>query len=227
MHSFGHAAYFGIGAYGAACWSIAARPMPLALVVAPLVAPAGALLFGWFAVRLSGVYLAMLTLAFAQIVWAIVFQWEDPDRRLKWRPRHLAAAPFDQRLGLLPADAVLAVIASCCCGDCCSRRSAPRCAPDAIRHCVRKRSASTSSACTGSPSRSRDDLRRGWRPLRLRQGLDLAGTIARWPLDRRPRHGAARRHSDPDRADGRRPGVSCCRTPSCARPSTGARCWAS
>ena len=33
-------------------------------------------LFGWFAVRLSGVYLAMLTLAFAQIVWAVVFQWE-------------------------------------------------------------------------------------------------------------------------------------------------------
>ena len=43
----------------------------------PLAAGAGALLFGWFAVRLSGVYLAMLTLAFAQIVWAIVFQWEN------------------------------------------------------------------------------------------------------------------------------------------------------
>ena len=51
-------------------------PMGLALVAAPLVALAGALLFGWFAVRLSGVYLAMLTLAFAQIVWALVFQWE-------------------------------------------------------------------------------------------------------------------------------------------------------
>src|SRR5262249_26838863 len=38
--------------------------------------PRRALLFGWFAVRLSGVYLAMLTLAFAQIVWALVFQWE-------------------------------------------------------------------------------------------------------------------------------------------------------
>ena len=46
------------------------------LLAAPLVALAGALLFGWFAVRLSGVYLAMLTLAFAQIVWALVFQWE-------------------------------------------------------------------------------------------------------------------------------------------------------
>ena len=78
MHSFGHAAYFGLGAYGAA---LAVRalglPMELALVVAPFVAAAGALLFGWFCVRLSGVYLAMLTLAFAQIVWSIVFQWDD------------------------------------------------------------------------------------------------------------------------------------------------------
>jgi len=78
MHSFGHAAYFGLGAYGAALlvkWL--AAPMGVALAAAPIVALAGALLFGWFAVRLSGVYLAMLTLAFAQIVWAAVFQWED------------------------------------------------------------------------------------------------------------------------------------------------------
>lgn len=77
MHSFGHAAYFGLGAYGAALlvkWF--AAPMGVALAAAPLVALMGALLFGWFAVRLSGVYLAMLTLAFAQIVWAAVFQWE-------------------------------------------------------------------------------------------------------------------------------------------------------
>ena len=77
MHSFGHAAYFGLGAYGAA---LAVRllhvPMEVALVLGPLVAAAGALLYGWFCVRLSGVYLTMLTLAFAQITWAIVFQWD-------------------------------------------------------------------------------------------------------------------------------------------------------
>ena len=78
MHSFGHAAYFGLGAYGAALLvKFAAMPMLGAIVLAPFVALAGALLFGWFAVRLSGVYLAMLTLAFAQIVWSIVFQWEN------------------------------------------------------------------------------------------------------------------------------------------------------
>ncbi|MBU6270435.1 MAG: ABC transporter permease [Betaproteobacteria bacterium] len=77
MHSFGHAAYFGLGAYGAALGVKAlALPMELALLAAPLLALAGALVFGWFAVRLSGVYLAMLTLAFAQIVWALVFQWD-------------------------------------------------------------------------------------------------------------------------------------------------------
>lgn len=78
MHSFGHAAYFGLGAYGAAVLVRASgMPMELALVVAPLVAALGAFIYGWFTVRLSGVYLAMLTLAFAQITWAIVYQWDS------------------------------------------------------------------------------------------------------------------------------------------------------
>ena len=78
MHSFGHAAYFGLGAYGAGLLlKLGGLPMPLALALGPLVAAIGAIVFGWFAVRLSGVYLAMLTLAFAQIVWSIVFQWEQ------------------------------------------------------------------------------------------------------------------------------------------------------
>lgn len=78
MVSFGHAAVFGLGAYGAA---LAAKhlgaPMEVALLAAPAVAALGAALFGWFCVRLSGVYLAMLTLAFAQVVWATAFQWYD------------------------------------------------------------------------------------------------------------------------------------------------------
>ncbi len=78
MHSFGHAAYFGLGAYGAALLvRMLGLPMEAALVFGPLAAVAGALVFGWFSVRLSGVYLAMLTLAFAQIVWAVVFQWDS------------------------------------------------------------------------------------------------------------------------------------------------------
>ncbi|MES2508666.1 MAG: ABC transporter permease [Pseudomonadota bacterium] len=78
MHSFGHAAYFGLGAYGAALLvRSTGMPMEASLIVAPLVAAAGAFIYGWFAVRLSGVYLAMLTLAFAQITWAITYQWDS------------------------------------------------------------------------------------------------------------------------------------------------------
>ncbi|WP_034301543.1 ABC transporter permease [Herbaspirillum sp. RV1423] len=78
MHSFGHAAYFGLGAYAAALALTRLQlPMEAALIVGPLAAAGGALLFGWFCVRLSGVYLAMLTLAFAQIVWAVIYQWDD------------------------------------------------------------------------------------------------------------------------------------------------------
>jgi branched-chain amino acid transport system permease protein len=78
MVSFGHAAYFGLGAYaGALLFKKAGLPMELALVLAPLVAGLFAVVYGWFCVRLSGVYLAMLTLAFAQISWSIVFQWDE------------------------------------------------------------------------------------------------------------------------------------------------------
>ena len=77
MHSFGHAAYFGLGAYAAALLVRSLQlPMEVALLVAPVAAGLGALLYGWFCVRLSGVYLAMLTLAFAQITWAICYQWD-------------------------------------------------------------------------------------------------------------------------------------------------------
>lgn len=75
MASFGHAAWFGLGAYAAAfAVKGLALGMGAGLLLAPLFAGLAAALFGWFVVRLSGVYLAMLTLAFAQIVWAAMFQ---------------------------------------------------------------------------------------------------------------------------------------------------------
>ena len=112
MHSFGHAAYFGLGAYGAALlvkWL--AAPMGVALLGAPLLALAGALLFGWFAVRLSGVYLAMLTLAFAQIVWAGVFQWESLTGGSNGIVGVWPSAPFDSRVPFYLMALALAVVA--------------------------------------------------------------------------------------------------------------------
>lgn len=77
LHSFGHAAWFGLGAYGAALsHRLMQWPMGAALVAGTVFAALAAALFSAFAIRLSGVYFAMLTLAFAQLVWAGVFQWD-------------------------------------------------------------------------------------------------------------------------------------------------------
>jgi len=77
MVSFGHAAYFALGAYAAALLvKQAAWPMPLALAASPFAAAAGALFFGFFIVRLTHTYFAMLSLAFAQIVFTVIFKWK-------------------------------------------------------------------------------------------------------------------------------------------------------
>jgi len=74
--SFGHAAFFALGAYGAALshlhWGAG---LPAALAAGMLLALAAALAFGALVVRSSGVYLAMLSLALAQVIWAAATQW--------------------------------------------------------------------------------------------------------------------------------------------------------
>lgn len=76
--SFGHAAYFGIGAYACAILTKTyGMPFVVGLAAAPLLAGAFAAVFGFFCVRLTRIYFAMLTLAFAQIVWAICLKWND------------------------------------------------------------------------------------------------------------------------------------------------------
>ena len=76
MGSFGHAAYFGLGAYGAALALKLGLGFVAAMGCGIGLAGVAAWLFGWFSVRLSGTYMAMLTLAFAQIIWSVVFQWD-------------------------------------------------------------------------------------------------------------------------------------------------------
>jgi branched-chain amino acid transport system permease protein len=76
--SFGHAAYFGIGAYTAGIlMKRAGLSFLLAFPAAGVMAAVFAGVFGFFCVRLTRIYFAMLTLAFAQIVWAICFQWNE------------------------------------------------------------------------------------------------------------------------------------------------------
>lgn len=114
--SFGHAAFFGLGAYAAAL-AIAhlGAPMELAVVVAPVVAGLVAGAFGAFCARLSGVYLAMLTLAFAQILWSVVFQWYDVtggDNGILgiWPPSYLASPTAFYYLTLLVAGGMIFIL---------------------------------------------------------------------------------------------------------------------
>ncbi|MGH7094164.1 MAG: branched-chain amino acid ABC transporter permease, partial [Stellaceae bacterium] len=74
--SFGHVAYFGVGAY--VCGILMKTysvPFIFAFPAAGLGAGLFALVSGYFCVRLIKLYFAMLTLAFSQIVWAIAYKW--------------------------------------------------------------------------------------------------------------------------------------------------------
>lgn len=83
--SFGHAAFFGLGAYATAIvfrestnggtTEISNAAFFLSLVAAPPVAALGALIVGFFCVRLTGIYFAILTLAFGELLFYIVFSW--------------------------------------------------------------------------------------------------------------------------------------------------------
>jgi branched-chain amino acid transport system permease protein len=117
MVSFGHAVTFGLGAYGAALLVQAARaPMLVSFLAAPLVAAAGATLIGFFCVRLSSIYCAMLTLAFCQIAYAVVHQWYDVtggDNGLLgiWPPRWLATPLSYYYFALLACAGGIALLA--------------------------------------------------------------------------------------------------------------------
>jgi branched-chain amino acid transport system permease protein len=74
MVSFGHSAYFGLGGYVAALALKAAPGMLASLVWPALAAALAALVIGFFAIRVSGVYFIMLTLAFSQMFYAYAFQ---------------------------------------------------------------------------------------------------------------------------------------------------------
>ncbi|GIK54512.1 MAG: branched-chain amino acid ABC transporter permease [Chloroflexi bacterium] len=82
LPSFGHAAFFGLGAYTAAYLS-SNHPLALGLTsnlllllpVVVLVTAVTALFVGFFALRTSGVYFLMITLAFAQMLFSVAIRW--------------------------------------------------------------------------------------------------------------------------------------------------------
>ena len=74
--SFGHAAYFGLGAYGAAMAIkyLGAGTLP-AIALGVVVATIAAMVIGALIVKLRGVYFAMVTIAFGQVFYFIAFRW--------------------------------------------------------------------------------------------------------------------------------------------------------
>lgn len=76
-YSFGHAAFMAIGAYAASILTLNfAWPLPLAMLVSAVVGAAAGAVIGWMALRLSLLYLAIITFIFAQLVELLLAQWE-------------------------------------------------------------------------------------------------------------------------------------------------------
>lgn len=74
--SFGHAAYYGIGAYTTGLLMVKANmPLLICLPISMVTSGIVAAILGYFCVRLRGIYFAILTMAFGQLVYYIIFQW--------------------------------------------------------------------------------------------------------------------------------------------------------
>ena len=79
MMSFGHAAFFGVGAYTCALLLVKSScPLLLAFLAAPVAAALVGLAIGYLSVRIKGVfYFAIITLSFAQLVYILVYKWRS------------------------------------------------------------------------------------------------------------------------------------------------------
>jgi branched-chain amino acid transport system permease protein len=100
--SFGHAAYFGLGAYGAGMTIRYLLPStPLGILVGVLVGTAAACVIGALIARLRGVYFAMVTIAFGQVFYFIAFRWNSvtggDDGLSGWKrmPLHIGSRTID------------------------------------------------------------------------------------------------------------------------------------
>jgi len=76
LPSLGHAAYFGVAAYAVAILATEHRVGFAGCLAAGLVAAAvTAALFGLIAIRASGTYFLMITLALGMVIWGLAFRW--------------------------------------------------------------------------------------------------------------------------------------------------------
>lgn len=104
--SFGHVAFYAIGAYVSALMTMAGVPLPLAMASAALITAGVGALLAIPAVRVSGPYLAMVTIAFGFIIHHGLIEW----RSVTGGANGLAGVPMPGT-GSLPADTGLALMA--------------------------------------------------------------------------------------------------------------------
>jgi len=100
--SFGHAAYFGLGAYGTGlALKYLTASTPVSLICGTLLGGVAGALLGALITRRRGVYFAMVTIAFGQVFYYIAFQWsaltggDDGLRGFSRQPLHLGPVLID------------------------------------------------------------------------------------------------------------------------------------
>jgi branched-chain amino acid transport system permease protein len=76
MFQFHHGVFYGVGAYAVALMlTKSSMPMWMGFIAGPIAAAITGLIIGWFCVRLSRLYFAMLQISLGSLIWAIVFRW--------------------------------------------------------------------------------------------------------------------------------------------------------
>src|SRR6476620_699192 len=100
--SFGHAAYFGLGAYGAGMTlKYLAPSTPLAILIGTLVGGVAATLLGPLVMRRRGIYFAMITIAIGQLFYFVAVRWnnvtggEDGLAGFRRQPLHFGSLVYD------------------------------------------------------------------------------------------------------------------------------------
>lgn len=120
VNSFGHAAYFGLGAYATGLTLKYLMPStPAAFVIGTLVGTLGGMLIGYLIVRLRGIYFSLATIAFGQVFYFIAFRWnavtggDNGLRGFQRLPVELGFMKLDITTSLAFYYVVLAVLAAC------------------------------------------------------------------------------------------------------------------
>ncbi len=212
LYSFGHAAAYGLGAYSyALILTHAPLPLPAGLLLAVAVTSVVAVPIAWICTRSTGVSFAMLTLAFAQLGYAMLFRFRDLTGGsdglvgIARHPGPFGIDWFQSKLGYYY------LVLGCLLGSYLLCRAIVRSPFGAVLAGIRENEAKT--IALGYNTRAYKIatvvLAYGVRRIRRRavcriRRLCVAGAVLLAHLGPRPHHGCCGRSRHPDRTDPRR-----------------------